>query len=378
VVGHRKQIMVIAGEASGDLYGGQLVRAMRGLDPDLDFFGIGGEALRRAGVQIRFEHAQMSVVGIYEALKKITLFRRLLRLAREDLRRIHPALLILIDFPDFNFRVAAAAKQLGIPVMYYVSPQIWAWRSGRVKKVKKLVDHMVVLFPFEVDFYKRWQVPVTFVGHPLLDITETGGAMAEDLSRQGPLIGLLPGSRDQEVKHHLPTMVKAAKLVLDKIHEARFAIPVPSSVSRDLVETILEPENGREFVVLFDGVRSVLRSAVLVITASGTVTLEAAIMGVPMIIIYKLSGLSYWFGKHLIRVDHIGLANLVAGKRIVPELIQDAASAENISRCVLQLLADERRLADMRQQLRHVLKSLGAPGASERAAEVAMGLIFEK
>jgi lipid-A-disaccharide synthase len=316
----------------------------------------------------------MSVVGIYEALKKLKLFRRVLRLVKEDLRKLRPALLILIDFPDFNLRVAAAAKRLGIPVMYYVSPQIWAWRSGRVRKVKRLVDHMVVLFPFEADFYERWHVPVTFVGHPLLDIVGAGGESTEDFTHDGPLIGLLPGSRDQEVKHHLPTMVKAAKMVSEQIHGARFAIPVPSSVSRDLVKSILEPQKG-EFMVLFDGARSVLHSAALVITASGTVTLEAAVMGTPMIIVYKLSGLSYWLGKRLIRVEHIGLANLVAGKRIAPELIQHEASAENISRHVLQLLADENGLTEMRQQLRHVVKRLGEPGASQRAAGVAIGLI---
>jgi len=376
MVRHRKKIMVIAGEVSGDLYGEQLVRSMKGLDPHLDFFGIGGEALRRAGVQLRFENSQMSVVGIYEALKKIKLFRRVLRLAKEDLKRIRPALLILIDFPDFNLRVAAAAKQLGIPVMYYVSPQIWAWRSGRVRKIRRLVDHMVVLFPFEVGFYERWHVPVTFVGHPLLDIvgTETGREINEDPTHDGPLIGLLPGSRDQEVRHHLPTMVKAAEMVSEQIHGARFAIPVPSSVSRDLVRSILEPQKG-EFMVLFDGVRSVLESAALVITASGTVTLETAIMGTPMIIVYKLSGSSYWLGKRLIRVEHIGLVNLVARKRIVPELIQDEASPENIAHHALRLLQDKNRLVEMQRHLDDVAQSLGTPGASQRAAEVAIGLI---
>ena len=368
--------MIIAGEASGDLHGAHLVRAMRALNPDLDFFGIGGNALRRAGVEIRVDNSQMAVVGISEVFSKINVLFSALRLAKQDLKKIHPALLILIDFPDFNLRVSTAAKKLGIPVMYYISPQVWAWRTGRVKKIKKVVDHMVVIFPFEVDFYKEWNVPVTFVGHPLLDSMQATATeeKAEDLSCNGFLVGLLPGSRNEEISRLLPTMVKVAEILSEQIEGIRFAIPVAPSVGRGVVETIVQGGKAR-FLILSDRLRDVLDEAALIITASGTVTLEAAIAGTPMIIVYKVSPLTYWLGKRLVRVKHVGLANLVAKRPIVPELIQADASAEKIADLALRMLRDEKGLVRMRHVLLRVGENLGTPGASRRAAEVALRML---
>lgn len=372
---HRK-IMIIAGEASGDIHGAQLVKAMRRLNPNLDFFGIGGNALRKAGVEVRVDNSQIAVVGISEAVSKINLLLRALRLAKQDLKKIRPALLILIDFPDFNFRMAAAAKKLGIPVMYYISPQIWAWRTARVKKIKKLVDHMVVIFPFEVDFYRKWNVPVTFAGHPLLDSVEVEGTedRSESLGDGGLLVGLLPGSRNEEVIRLLPAMVEVAEILSEKIEGIRFAIPVASSVSTRVVETIVRGE-AAEILILHDRLRDVLDKAALAITASGTVTLEAALAGTPMIIVYRVSPLSYWLAKRMIRVKHIGLANLVAERPIVPELIQQEVSAERIAEQALRMIKDEKGLARMRLELRRVADRLGTPGASKRAAEVALSLL---
>ncbi len=368
--------MIIAGEASGDLHGAHLVRAMRGLNPDLDFFGIGGNALRQAGMEVRVDNSKIAVVGISEAVSKISLLFRALRLAKQDLKKVCPALLILIDFPDFNLRLATAAKKLGVPVMYYISPQIWAWRTGRVKKIKKVVDHMVVIFPFEVNFYRRWGVPVTFVGHPLLDSMPFEGLKetTETKRDEGMLVGLLPGSRNEEVTRLLPTMVEAAEILSEGIKGVRFEIPVASSVSKRVVEDIVQ--GGRaKFSILSDSLRTVLTEATLVITASGTVTLETAIAGTPMIIVYKVSPLSYWLGKRMIRVKHIGLANLVAEKPIVPELIQHQASAQQIAGEALRMIKDERRLVQARLELRRVAERLGVPGASKRAAEVALRLL---
>ena len=368
--------MIIAGEASGDMHGAHLVKAIRDLNRELEFFGIGGNALRQAGVRVRVDNSQMAVVGISEALLKLKILLSALRVAKEDLRRIRPALLIVIDFPDFNLRVATAAKKLGIPVMYYISPQVWAWRTGRVKKIKKVVDHMVVIFPFEVAFYKKWHVPVTFVGHPLVDsmTPRRSREKKENLKGDSLLIGLLPGSRNDEIKRLLPTMVQVADILSEQLPGIRFAIPVASSVDRTLIETIVEGGASR-LLILSDRLRDVLDEATLVITASGTVTLEATIAGTPMIIVYKLSPLSYWLGERLVRVNHIGLANLVAGRSIVPELIQHEASAEKIARQALQMLRDEKGLAEIRHQLRYVAQCLGAPGASKRAAEVAIRLL---
>jgi lipid-A-disaccharide synthase len=374
----KRKIMIIAGEASGDMHGARLVKAMLTRDPDLEFLGIGGKALRQAGVNIRIDNSDMAVVGLSEVLSKLGIVFSALRRVKEDLRRIHPHLVIVVDFPDFNLRVARMAKNLGIPVMYYISPQIWAWRTGRVKKIKKVVDHMVVIFPFERAFYEKWDVPVTFVGHPLLDHSsvDTSGESKEDLKGKGLLIGLLPGSRNEEIRRHLPTMVEAAGLLSKRIPNVRFAIPVASSVDKDLVGSITE-QGSSPFLVLSDQLQEILQEATVVVTASGTVTLEVALAGTPMIIVYRLSGFSYWVGKQLIRVKHIGLVNLVAGRRVVPELIQGEASAENIADQVLQMVADKEALLETRRQLARVVKRLGDPGASVRAAEVALSLLRE-
>ena len=371
--------MIIAGEASGDMHGAHLVKAIRALNRELDFFGVGGNALRKAGVHLMLDNSQIAVVGISEVFAKFKIILRALRIVKKGLSRIRPALLILIDFPDFNLYVAATAKKLGIPVMYYISPQVWAWRTGRVRKIKSVVDHMVVIFPFELSFYKRWHVPVTFVGHPLLDGMMSGTSREKkgSLKEGGLLIGLLPGSRDGEITRLLPTMVQAADILSEQIPDIRFAIPVASSVDRTLVESIVEEGTAR-ISIRPDGLRDVLNEAALVITASGTVTLEAALAGTPMIIVYKVSPLSYWLGKRLIRVKHIGMANLVAKRPVVPELIQNEASAERIARQALQMLRDEKELAQMRLKLRDVAESLGSSGASQRAAEVAIGLLSGK
>jgi len=368
--------MIVAGEASGDMHGARLVRAMRHADPELDFFGIGGSAMRQAGVRIRVDNAHIATVGVSEALLKLRLLAAALRTAKSDLAQFHPQLLIVIDFPDFNLRVAAAAKNLGIPVMYYISPQIWAWRTGRVKKIKKVVDHMVVIFPFEAAFYEKWNVPVTFVGHPLLDVAERRSPASgkSNVRMDGTVIGLLPGSRNEEVLRLLPTMVKVAERLSKEIPDAVFPIPVASSVDAGAVSRIAEQSEARCMIVS-DRLHEVLKKATLLITASGTVTLEAALAGTPMIVIYRVSGLSYWLGKRLIRVRHIALANLVAGRAIVPELIQHEATVERISKKALSLISDEHALAAMQKQLGRVARLLGAAGASRRAADVAMKLL---
>jgi lipid-A-disaccharide synthase len=371
----KKRVMIIAGEASGDMHGAHLVKAMLDVRPNLDFFGIGGHRLKEVGVEILVDNARLAVVGVSEALAKLKVLFHALRRAKEELRRRRPDLLIVIDFPDFNLHVAATAKKMGIPVLYYISPQIWAWRTGRIKKIKKVVDHMVVIFPFELDFYGKWNVPVTFVGHPLLDGgTAIKPADSKIVPPERVVVGLLPGSRNEEVARLLPTMVDAAEIVAREFPGALFPIPVASSVDRGLVESVVK--KGRaEFVIVTDGPQDVFEQATLLITASGTVTLEAALAGTPMIVVYKVSAMSYWLGKRLIRVKHIGLANLVAGKEIVPELIQDEASAERIALRASSLLKDGYALSEMRRELAGVARRLGKPGASRRAAKVALQLL---
>ncbi len=372
-----KTVMIIAGEASGDMHGARLVKAMHALRPNLRFLGIGGSDLKKAGVEIRVDNAQIAVVGVSEAIVKLRILSQALRIAKSDLQNRRPELLIVIDFPDFNLHVATRAKRLGIPVLYYISPQIWAWRTGRVRKIKRVVDHMVVIFPFEADFYRAWGVPVSFVGHPLLDREDGVGEGDPEGGLKGDkdlVVGLLPGSRNEEIARLFPMMVDVAETLTEAFPDAVFPVPVASSVDRKLVESMVHQRRAR-FLLLSGRLQDVFDKAALLITASGTVTLEAALAGTPMIIVYKVSPLSYWLGKQLIRVKYIGLANLVAGKRIVPELIQHEASSEKVAGLATSLLRDRDALERMRQDLAQVAQRLGSPGASMRAARVALSLL---
>ncbi|MFC1895202.1 lipid-A-disaccharide synthase [Thermodesulfobacteriota bacterium] len=382
--GSSKRIMIIAGEASGDIHGARLVEAMRRQHSSrLLFFGVGGSLLREAGVHILADADELAVVGITEAFSRVRQLVSGISMAREALRRMHPDLLVLIDFPDFNLMVAKTARELNVPVLYYISPQVWAWRSGRVKKIRKLVDHMAVILPLEEDLYRKNGVPVTFVGHPLLDVVDQEQSAAEvpSLAREGwSLIGLMPGSRDREIARHFPVMLEAAQVLSEQFANLHFAVPLAPSVDADRARHILLEAKGRypklENIRLCSGaMRRVLAESSLVITASGTVTLEAAIAATPMIIIYRVSRLSYWIGRILIHVEHVGLVNLIAGRGIVPELLQRDATAEKIAKSAAALLTDPHRLHDMRRELREVSARLGSPGASSRTAAIGLKML---
>ena len=370
-------VMIVAGEASGDQHGAKLVAEMRRSNPAIFFCGIGGKAMASAGVRILVDTADLTVVGITEVIAKLPVVYRSLVVAKKLLQSLKPDLLILIDFPDFNLRVAATARKLGIPVLYYISPQIWAWRRGRVKKIGKLVSHMAVILPFEADFYSAHGIPVTFVGHPLLDrITgEEEGDAAED-SAEHTLIGLLPGSREVEIKRLLPVMLDAAERMHRQDPRLKFAVSVAPTVERKMLEAMIKGRGGDGSISLSEiPVERLFGMCRLVVAASGTVTLQAAIAGTPMVIIYKVSQISYWLGRALIRVDHIGMINLIAGRRLVPELIQDQATAAEISDQVFGLLSDEKRFAQLKKDLLTAGQLLGGPGASRRVAQIALDLM---
>jgi len=374
----QKCIMIIAGEASGDLHGANLVKAMQKKEPSLFFCGIGGNALRDAGVKIILESSTLSVVGITEVISKIPEILKGISVTKDFLKIFRPDLLILIDFPDFNLHIAATAKKLNIPVLYYISPQIWAWRQNRVKKIAKLVDHIAVIFPFEEKFYQKHHVPVTFVGHPILD-HQTLPIAPHSASRisQAPIIALLPGSRKGEISTHLPIMLKAANILSQQHPDIRFVISQASSVEKSFIQNILNsslPIPNSQFSIL-KGTDEIFRICTLAIAVSGTVTLETALAGVPMIVIYKVSPVSYWIGKSLIKVKHISLVNLVAGKEIVPERIQDKASPENIADTVSEMLNNPSALEKMRNELISIRKILGGPGASEHVADIAIKMM---
>ena len=373
----KKCVMIIAGEASGDLHGTRLVSAMRKRNKTLYFCGIGGQALKDAGVKILVDASELAVVGITEAFSKMPNLLKGMAVAKKTLKTLHPDLLILIDFPDFNLSVASTAKKLGIPVLYYISPQIWAWRPGRVRKIGKLVDHMAVILPFEEEFYRKHEIPVTFVGHPLLDANlPTQDTVLEKPVEDIPVIGLLPGSRDREITRHLPVMLDAAQILLRKIKNVKFIISLAPDVERKYVEEIIKKHKAAaDFELVADRMDKILKRSSFVVAASGTVTLESAIFGTPMVIIYKVSPVSYWLGRSMIRVKYIGLANLIAGKEIVPELLQDEASPGRIAETVYKMLSDAPGLERLRLELLSIRDAMGGSGASERVADIALTML---
>ena len=371
-------VAIIAGEASGDQHGAKLVSAMLDKQPDLFFCGIGGPALKQAGVRIVLDAAELTVVGITEVLSKIPDILKGMGIIKKLLRSLKPDLLILIDFPDFNLHIAAFAKKLGIPVLYYISPQIWAWRQGRGKRIARLVDHMAVILPFEEQFYREFNVPVTFVGHPLLDddLPASARALKEGLQHP-PVIGLVPGSRENEIRKLLPAMLDACEILKDSLKNVTFIVSRAPSVEKELLESIIGRRKtiGGYFEVISDRVETVFARSDAIMAASGTVTLQAAIHGTPMVIAYKVSPVSAWLARALIRVPNVGLVNLVAGRELAPELLQDDATGAQIARAVLNLLKNADELNDLRRQLIALRDVLGGAGASDRVADLALGMI---
>ena len=370
--------MIIAGEASGDRHGAMLVQALRKKHPEFFFCGIGDRALEAAGVKILMRASQLSVVGIAEVLTKLPHILKGLRIAKRLLKSLRPDLLILIDFPDFNLKVAATAKKLQIPILYYISPQIWAWRRGRVKKIRKRVDHMAVILPFEAEFYKRHHVPVTYVGHPLLDIRDQQGSREHrPVNATRTHIGLLPGSRDREIRRHTPVMLQAAGMLQEQFRNISFTLSAAPTVQRhDLEEMVQRAGIALDIKISARPIAQLLPQCQAAVVASGTATLEAALAGTPMVVMYKLSMTSYRIGR-LIRwgVRFISLVNLIAEKELVTELIQHEASAEQISAILSEMLTDTGRRKRLSEDLLQIKGRLGGGGASERVAEIAIGML---
>jgi len=372
---------MVAGEVSGDLHGAHLMEAILRIDPKVQFFGVGGERLERMGMKLLYHSQSLSVVGITEVLFKIRSILGALRGLKQSLDQERPDLIILIDFPDFNLRLAKIAHGKGIPTLYYISPQVWAWRPKRVKLIAQWVRKMVVLFPFEVPFYEAAGVDVEWVGHPLLDIVKPTLSKEAAFQRLGldpkrKTIALLPGSRIHEVKRLLPPLLASAQLLEKEIPDLQFVIPLASGIHQRLLSSWTR--NISLPVKVVEGwAYEVMNLAELLIAASGTATLEAAILGKPMVIVYKVSFFSYWIGRALIQVDHIGLVNLVAGKEIVPELIQKDVNPQRIAEEALRILRDPILRRRMSESMAGVRQSLGEPGAAQRAAGIVMSLLHE-
>lgn len=372
-----RRLMIVAGEASGDLHGGALAEALRKRDPSLQVVGFGGNAMRRAGVEVLFDISRLGVVGIFEVLLHLKSVWEAYRLAVQTLRK-GVDLLVLIDYPDFNLRLAKAAKRLGIPVVYYISPQVWAWRSGRIKTIAERIDMMLVIFPFEKEIYTEAGIPCEFVGHPLVDEVASvrlkhpsKSAYLEGIgfSPSGTTVGILPGSRRQEVAFLLPEMLKAMVLLSKEIPNLQVLIPVAPSLSKEWVAG-LAASDAVSIRCVEGEFQEVLRASDVIVVASGSATLQVALAQTPMVIVYKVSPLTFWIARRLVHLKTIGLVNIVAGTRIVPELLQEEVSAERIQGEVGRLLKDEGARERMRQALKGVGDRLGAAGASSRAANI--------
>lgn len=376
-----KKIMLVAGEVSGDLHGAHLVEAIQKIAPEVEFFGVGGEHLKERGMRLLHHVHSLAVVGISEAFRKLRTALKTLRELKEAMEREAPDLLILIDYPEFNLRLAKIARQKKIPVLYYISPQIWAWRPGRVKTIAKRVKKMVVFFPFELSLYQAAGVDVEWVGHPLLDIVKPSLTRKEAIQQFGidpemKTVALLPGSRLEEVRRLLPSMLASSVLLQRAISKLQFLLPLAPGIKETDLHPILNQTPGSITVV--NGFNyDVMAVSDLIITASGTATLEAAILGKPMVIVYKVSRLTYWVGRALIRVKHIGLVNLIAGKEIAKELIQDEADPKRIAEESLRLLKDPALYAKTVKSLSEVRQALGKPDAASRAARIVLSLLQE-
>lgn len=375
---NNKRVLIIAGEASGDLYGGNLVKAIRTVDPSIYFLGMGGSHMKEAGVRLLRHAEEMAVVGLPGVKRLFTIFEAFKELTA-SLVHWRPDLIILIDYPEFNLMMAARAKKHGIPVMYYVSPQIWAWRSKRIDNIRRRVDRMVVILPFEKKLYQEAGVKVSFVGHPLLDLIEVkngDGCLWRKYSKNGlyKLIGLLPGSRSSEISKLLPLMLDTAAILVDMIPNIHFLMPLAPTIGRGQVNPYL---NGRNLplTVVKDSTHEVIRACEMIVAASGTVTLEAAILGTPLVVVYKVNPLTYWFGKRLVKVNHIALVNIIAGETVAPELIQHEVTPELIARESMKILNDEKRKMWIKGRLKAVRQELGTPGASDKAAAIALELM---
>jgi lipid-A-disaccharide synthase len=374
-----KKILMVAGETSGDLHGAHLVEAIHQIDPEVQFLGVGGEHLDRKGMKLLYHSNSLSVVGITEALFKLRTILKALKGLKEALDREQPNLIILIDFPDFNLRLAKIAHQKGIPVLYYISPQVWAWRHARVKLIAERVRKMVVFFPFEAPLYKAAGVDVEWVGHPLVDIVKPTLSKEEvlrkfDLDPRRRTIGLLPGSRTHEVERLLPPLLGSAHLLQQETPDLQFVIPLASGFTEETLAPWMR--NSPVPVRLIQGwTYDVMNICELLILASGTATLEGAILGKPMIIIYKVSLLSFWVARAMIQVNYIGLVNLVAGKGIAPELIQKDVNPKRIAEEALRILKDSVLQQKMVESLKEVRQRLGNHGAAQRAARIVMSLL---
>ena len=373
------RIMLSCGEPSGDLYAGALVAEVLAREPAAEVFGFGGRRLAAAGARVIGDFEGLSVTGLTEAIRVLPRSFAMLRRLTSAARERRPDVFVAIDFPDFNFRLMAKVHALGIPVVYYISPQLWAWRSGRMQTMKRFVTRVLVIFPFEEALYRNAGVPVEFVGHPLVDLVQVRQPRAELLRERGldpaaPTVALLPGSRPNELRRIVPGMAASLPLIRARVPNVQFLVAAAPNLPDTLFAPLLDAGAGavRRPALVRDRTDDVLAASDVVVTASGTATVQAALHERPMVVVYRLSPLTYRLGKPFVRVDTYAMANLVAGRRIVPELIQEDFTAERVAAETVRFLTDGELHARTREELRRVREKLGDRGASGRAADAVL------
>ena len=369
-----KRILIIAGEASSDMHAANLVKEIKSVKSDVSFFGLGGNRMKEAGVDIHENIVRLAFMGPGGLFKHYLQLKKIFNTLRDNLKQNPPDLAVLIDYAEFNLRVAKELKALGVPVVYYVSPQVWAWGLWRIKTIRRLVDKMLVFFKFEETLYKEHGVNVSFVGHPLLDMVKTTSKKEAILKKLGiekdfKVIGLLPGSRESEIKNILPVMLESAKLILNTFNQKiRFVLPMAATVNKQYVKQRIK-NSGVDVIAVENDTYNAVSICNCAMVTSGTATLETALLNVPMAIIYKANFLNYILTKHLIKLPYIGLVNVVSGKHVVEEFLQYEATSEKIADYMKRLITDEKLIDKMKQEFLEIRLSLEEPGAVTRAAK---------
>lgn len=368
---------MVAGEASGDMYGAEVARCLFRKFPGCRIYGLGGQRMREAGVQMESDIRHTAVVGPFEAIGYLGTLYKVFRSLAEHIETEPPTVAILIDFPDFNLRLAKRLKDAGSPVIYYISPQVWAWREGRVNQIRNLVNKMLVIFPFEEEIYRRAGVDVEFVGHPLMDMVRATKSKEEfckkhKLDPRQPIVALLPGSRRKEVRYILPTLCKAAERIAVQKPETQFVLPMASGLDRQFIEHIIQP---RPITIVANETYNAIRYSRAAIVASGTATLETALLGTPEVIVYRISGATWFLGKFLLKVRLFGIVNIILGEEVVPELFQDKMTADEVSKTAIRLMDDVWLQSRIRGNYEKLRRQLGTGNVAERVVEAISNVI---
>jgi len=382
-----KSVVIIAGEASGDAHAARMVNELKKLDDSISFRGMGGDNLRAAGADVFIDMSEIAVVGFVEVLKKYRLIKAELNKLKQDITDNPPDLLVLVDYQEFNQRLAAYAKSIGIKVLFYIGPQVWAWRPKRVYKMGKIVDHMAVIMPFEKVLYDDANVPVTFTGHPLTDEVVRDKTTSEAKQHlqiaDNTTVGLFPGSRSGEVANILPILLESAKLIrrqrqADKSQDIQFILPVANTIKADDLAPFDAELKALDVVMVEDQFYDVAQACDVILTASGTAALEIGLLEIPMVIVYKTSAITFFIGKNLVSLTHIGLVNIIPGKEIVREFLQGDAKPALIAEEALYLLNDKKYYDSMQHELSLIRQQLGDGNGSKNVAELAWKMLNNK